>query len=194
MPRSDATSAFIAAIESGMIRPAFLVEANFTSGPLNVWSGKGDLTWNGITWTGVGTLGSVSTVEEGSTVEARGITLSMSGINLDLLTGIMTEFQVGLAATVWLALFDASLAIIANPVIAFRGRMDQPTIDVGGDTATISIACESRLLDMNTSVERRYTAEDQKRDYPLDRGFDFVNGIQEVTVYWGRTPSSQNNL
>src|SRR5690348_15578258 len=130
MPRSDATSAFIAAIESGMIRPAFLVEANFTSGPLNVWSGKGDLTWNGITWTGVGQFGAVSTVEEGSTVEARGVTLTMSGIDVTLLTGIMTEFQVGLAATVWLALFDATPAIIANPVIAFRGRMDQPTIEV----------------------------------------------------------------
>ena len=194
MPRSDATAAFIAAIESGMIRPALLVEANFTSGALNVWSGRGELTWDSKTWSGVGQLGSVSTVEEGSTVEARGVTLTMSGIDATLLTGIMTEFQVGLPATVWLALFDASNAIIANPVIAFRGRMDQPTIDVGGDTATISIACESRLLDMNNSVERRYTNEDQQRDYPGDRGFEFVNSIQEVTIYWGKTPSSHNNL
>lgn len=194
MPRPDVTSDFVAAIDSGMIRPAFLVEANFTSGPLNVWSGRGDLTWDGKTWTGVGTLGSISTIEEGSNVEARGVTLTMSGIDVTLLTGIMQEFQVGLPATVWLALFNDSGGIIGNPVISFRGRMDQPTLDVGGETATISIACENRLLDMNNSVERRYTNEDQQRDHPGDRGFELVNSITEVTIYWGRTPSGRENL
>jgi hypothetical protein len=157
MPRPDATAEFIAAIESGMVRPALFVEANFTSGPIYVWSGRGTVTWNGNDWLGAGSLISVSTVEEGSTVEARGTTISMSGIDVTLLTGILTEFQVGLPVTVWLGLFDEASTLIPNPVISFAGRMDQPTIDVGGTTATISINCESRLLDMNVSVERRYT-------------------------------------
>lgn len=194
MPRPDATAAFITALAQPIIRPAFFVQATFATATLYLWTGRGNVSWNGKTWTGVGTLGSVSTIEEGSTVEARGITLTMSGIDATMLGDVLNEVQQGLPAIVYVGLFDENLTLIPNPVTAFAGRMDQPTLDVDGTTATISIACESRLMDMNTPAERRYTDEDQQRDYPNDRGFSFVNGIQEVTIYWGRTPSSKNNI
>lgn len=194
MPRTDATTEFITALEQKILRPAIFVQAAFATTTLYLWTGRGSVSWNGQTWLGVGTLGSVSTIEEGSDVQARGIVLTMTGLDATLLTDVMTEMQQGLPVTVYLGLFDASLTLIANPVISFRGRMDQPTLDVDGTTATIQIACESRLLDLNTPAERRYTNDDQQRDYPNDRGLEFVNSIQELTIYWGRSPSSTNNL
>jgi hypothetical protein len=159
-----------------------------------VWSGVGQITWNRQVWTGIGTLGSISTIEEGSTVAAKGITLTLSGIDASLLNDVMTEFQVGLPVSVTLGVFDTNNALIADPVCCFSGRMDQPTIDVTGTLATIAINCENRLVEMNVAVDRRYTDEDQQMDYPGDLGFQFVNGIQEAQIYWGRSPSSQNNL
>jgi hypothetical protein len=188
------TAGYLAAIQSAALRPALFVEANFTSGPIHVWSGVGSITWGGKTWTGLGSLGNVSMIEEGATVEAKGITLTLSGIDPTLLTGILDEFQVGLPAIVSLGLFDTAGALIADPVGCFVGQMDQPTLDVTGTSATISINCESRLIEMNVAVDRRYTNEDQQRDYPGDRGFEFVNSIQEAQIYWGRPPSSVNNL
>jgi hypothetical protein len=188
------TAGYLAAIQSAALRPALLVEANFTSGPIYVWSGMGSITWSGHTWTGLGSLGNVSMIEEGATVEAKGITLTLSGIDPTLLTGILDEFQVGLPAIVSLGLFDSSGALIADPVGCFVGQMDQPTLDVTGTSATIAINCESRLIELNVAVDRRYTNEDQQRDYPGDRGFEFVNSIQEAQIYFGRTPSSVNNL
>jgi len=93
-------------------------------------------------------------------------------------------------------LHDFSKALLIRPDVAccFSGRMDQPTIDVTGTLATIAINCENRLVEMNVAVDRRYTDEDQQMDYPGDLGFQFVNGIQEAQIYWGRSPSSQNNL
>jgi hypothetical protein len=193
MPRSGLSSAQLTAIQSASLRPAFFVEAHFVSGPLYVWSGRGSITWNGQTWLGVGTLGTISTIEEGSGVEAKGITLSMSGIDSSLLGDVMLEFQVGLPCIVRLGLFDTNGALIDDPVIAWSGRMDQPTIDVDGQTCTISINCENRLVEMNVAVDRRYTNEDQQLDYPGDRGMEFVSSIQDVTIYWGRTPSNVNN-
>ena len=189
MPRT-LTVPFLAATQATLLRPALFIEAHFTSGPLYAWSGFGSITWNSQTWTGIGTLGSVSTIEEGSTVEAKGITLTMSGIDATLLADVLGEFQVGLPAIVSLGLFDSTGALIADPVTSWSGRMDQPTIDVDGTTATIAINCESRLLDMNVAVDRRYTNEDQQLDHPGDRGLEFVNSIQEVVIYWGRSPSS----
>lgn len=189
MPR-ELTPAFLAAIKSGVIRPALFVEMFFRSGPVHAWTGIGPQVWNGHTWLGVGSFGSVSTIEEGSTVTAQGVTLMLTGIDPALLSSTLTEFQVGLPVTIWLALYDDNGELIPDPTISFAGRMDQPTIDVGATTATISIACENRLADMNVSVERRYTNEDQRIDYPNDRAFEYVNSIQDVTINWGRTSSN----
>lgn len=189
MPRTLSAD-FLAAIESSGVRPAIFVEANFTSGPLYAWTGLGSIDWNGHTWLGVGSLGSISTIEEGADVNAKGITIGLSGIDPTILTGVVSEFRTGLPVTVYFGLFDADMTLIADPVISFQGRMDQPTLNVDGQSASISINCENRLLDMNVSVERRYTNEDQQLDYPGDRGFEFVNSIQEVAVNWGRTPST----
>ena len=193
MPR-NMTQGFLGAMQGAVLRPALFVQAAFVSGPIYVWSGIGQITWNGQVWTGIGTLGSISTIEEGSTVAAKGITLTLSGIDASLLNEVMTEFQVGLPVSVTLGVFDTNNALIADPVCCFSGRMDQPTIDVTGTLATIAINCENRLVEMNVAVDRRYTDEDQQMDYPGDLGFQFVNGIQEAQIYWGRSPSSQNNL
>lgn len=188
------TAAYLAAIRSAALRPALFVEAHFTSGPIYVWSGLGRITWGGHEWVGIGSLGSVSTIEESGTVEAKGITLTLSGIDAALLEDILVEFQVGLPVIVTLGLFNEAGVLIADPVCAFAGQMDQPTLEVNGTAATIAINCENRLFEMNVAVDRRYTNEDQQRDYPGDRGFEFVSSIQEAQIYWGRTPSSSNNL
>jgi hypothetical protein len=193
MPRDGLSSGQLAAIQSTNLRPALFVEAHFVNGPIYVWTGRGSIVWGGHTWLGVGSLGSVSTIEEGASIDAKGITITLSGIDSTLLADIMTEFQVGLPVLVRLGFFDETLSLIDDPVISWAGRMDQPTVDVDGQTCTISINCENRLVEMNVAVDRRYTNEDQQLDFPGDRGMEFVSSIQDVTIYWGRTPSNVNN-
>ena len=192
MPRPGVTPEFLEALSAQLLRPALFVEAYFTSGPVRVWNGLGTIAWNGFDWTGIGTLGSVSAIEEGATVEARGISLTMSGIDPALLTLVLGEFRQGLPVSVWLGLFRADGTLIPDPVLSFAGRTDQPTTEVSGETATLTITCENRLIDMHASVERRYTNEDQQLDYPGDRGFEFVASIQSLQINWGRSPSSNN--
>lgn len=194
MPRPDATPAFISAIQSAYVKPALFVQVNFTTGPVYVWSGAGSITWNGITWTGVGQFGSVSMIEEGADVQARGIVLTLSGIDPTLLGDVLNDYAQGLPALVYLGLFDASNDLIANPITCWSGRTDQPTLTMSGETGSLSIACENRLVEMNVSVQRRYSNEDQQLDYPTDQGFSFVNSIQDVTIFWGRHPSATNNF
>jgi len=183
----------LAALAGSELQCAFFVAANFASGPVYMWTGFGPITWNGQTWIGTGSLGSVSPIDEASTVEAKGLTLTLSGIDSSLLGDVMSEFALGLPVTVYLGLFNAGV-LIASPITSWAGRMDQPLIEVDGKLATISINCESRLLDMNTAVDRRYTADDQQRDWPGDLGFNFVNAIQEMTLYWGTAPTTSGTI
>lgn len=199
MPRAM-SGAMLTALQATILRPAIFVQATFIdTGVLEtvyLWSGLGSISWNGQTWAGLGSLLGVSTAEEGTTVEAKGITLTLSGIDVASLADALQEYQVGLPVQVWLGLFDNASppSLIADPVTTWAGQIDQPTLDVGGETATISIACETRLIEMNCSVERRYTHDDAQLDHPGDLGFSFVNGLQEITTSWGRVPSSSQNV
>ena len=106
------------------------------------------------------------------------------------------EVQQGLPVVVNFALFypGSPWGIIPDALIAWAGRMDQPTIDVLGTTASISLNCENRLVSMNVAVDRRYTAEDQQRDWPGDLGMSFVYAIQDANIYWGRLPGTSNQV
>jgi hypothetical protein len=174
--------------------PVLFVECNFVSGPVNIWTGLGQTTWNGKTWIGMGSLLSISTIEEGADVQARGISLTLSGIDLELLQDTLNEFQVGLPVTIWLGLRDPQTNnLIPDPVVSFLGRTDEPTIDIDGKKASITVACESRLMDMNTPVPYRYTQVDQQLFYPGDQGFMWVNSIQSIPIYWGQTNTTDGN-
>jgi len=183
----------LAALAAGELDPAVFVLATFVTGPVYLWSGLGSITWNGQTWQGLGALGSISPIAEGTRVESRGLTLTLSGIDSTLIPDVLSEFQTGLPVTVYLGLFDEG-ALIASPCVSWAGRMDLPQVDIGGSTSTISINCESRLISMNTAVDRRYTPDDQQCDWPGDLGMSFVPSIQEMTLYWGSAPTSTGNI
>jgi len=193
VPR-NLSSSMLAELQKAILRPVIFVEITLANETVYLWSGYGYYSWNGQSWAGVGSLGGISVIEEAGTVEAKGITLTLSGFDASLLTDVLGHFRLGLPVLVYLGCFDQSDSLIGTPTVAWAGRIDQPIVDVSATAAEISINCENRLLDMNTLVYRRYTNEDQQMDHPGDRAFEFVNSLQEVTIYWGRTPNSTNNI
>ena len=53
----DLDASLLAEVTAAATRVVFLYEAEFSSGTTRAWTGVGDLSWNGETWTGVGRLG-----------------------------------------------------------------------------------------------------------------------------------------
>jgi hypothetical protein len=172
-------------ITSGRMYPVVFVEIEFADQTLYLWSGIGTKSWNGQSWAGVGYLGSISPISEGTDIQAYGITLSLSGIPTSMLTEVLTYARQGKAVKVWFGALDDTGAVVADPFQSFAGRLDVPTIDEGAEAASISITAESCLVDLNRSHERRYTHEDQQIDYPGDLGFIFVPSLQEWNGIWG---------
>jgi hypothetical protein len=177
----------LAEIAAADVRAGVLAEIEFASGTVRAWTGVGILQWNGYDWTGVGHLGGISPIEETSEVRAAGVALSLSGIPSALVASALGDAERGRPVTVWLAFFDDDWAIVADPYQAFSGRVDVPVIDEGGETATITIQAESRLIDLERPRTRRYTDEDQQDAFPGDRGFEFVTSLQEWSGVWGRS-------
>lgn len=75
-------------------------------------------------------------------------------------------------------------AVIADPYLAFDGRLDVPVIDDAGDTCTIAISYESRLIDLEKARERRWTHDDQQIDFAGDLGFEYVPGLPDQVLTW----------
>ena len=57
--------------------------------------------------------------------------------------------------------------------------MDVMTLQETGDSCTISLTAESRLIDLERPRVRRYTKEDQKLIDSDDTGLNKINALQD---------------
>jgi hypothetical protein len=180
------TPGFAAALAERNLRPVILFEGEFASGTVRLWSGLGDIVWAGKTWSGAGSLLGLGSIDETSDVVAGGTSVSLSGVPAALVQLAIAEARQGMPGRVWLGLLTPEGQIIADPVLAFAGRLDVPEITDDGETCRITISYESRLIDLNRPRSWRYTHESQQALHPGDLGFEYVTAIQDREITWGR--------
>lgn len=180
----DLTAGVKAELEAGSLRPVLFYEGVFTGGTLRLWTGVGPISWNGQTWTGAGNLMGVSPPTETIDVRAQGITCTLSGMPSSLISTALGQARLGQAGKVWLGVMDAAGAVIADPYLAFEGRLDVPGIEDAGASCTISVNYESRLIDLQRPRERRWTDDDAQIDFAGDRGFEYVPALQDQVLTW----------
>ena len=179
------SSAMVTAAKAPILSPILMTQIGFATGVLYCWSGYGNVTWNGITFTGTGTLGKVETCTDTSDLSSQGTTFILEGVSSAMIALAIGQVQQGLTAKMWLGIMDATPALIADPTLIFSGLTDVCKIDDSGETCTISLTCENKLARLNTPSARRYTADDQAIDYLGDRGFDYVQSLQDQQVTFG---------
>jgi hypothetical protein len=183
MPRAMSPAA-AALLAGSKLSLAVFGQFGFVSSTEYLWSGYGQISWNGQTWTGVGELGTISTVTEDSATTAQGITVSLSNIRPGLVTEVFTEVQQGLPAFLWLV-FLSDQGVPIDSVGCFAGRMDDVVIAEGTDSDTVIISIENRLADLQRAPFHRLTDQDQRLLYPTDDGFKFVQSLQDYNGSWG---------
>lgn len=180
------TSGMQTAVTADLVRPIVLVQCAFDSGNLNLWNGIGTLTVSSVDYVGAGTLLSIGEIAESSELQANGLTVSLSGITDPLLAKARDEDYQGRELKVLLGIINEDGTVSVDPVVVFSGFMDTMVLNDGGETATIQVTVENRLIEFERTRVRRYTAEDQKIDYPNDKGLEFVAEMAEKEIVWGR--------
>lgn len=174
----------VAAVTAGHVPFLFLVQLDFSL-PLRVCSAPYDVEWNGYTWSGIGMLGNIEPIQEQGSLEATGVSLTLSGVPSELVAASLAEHYQGRGCQIWFAPLRADLQLAVQPIRLFFGRMDTMSTEVG-ETAVITIAAESRMVDWQRARARRYNNEDQQSRYPSDRGFEYVPQMVEKQLMWGR--------
>jgi hypothetical protein len=202
----DLSLAMVSALTANVIYPALLVDCSFADNNLHLWNGNGNIAWNSNTYVGVGDLGSIGAMEETTALEAKGVALTLSGLDSDLLGESINEVEAYHDCNIYLCLFDGPCGnIVETPFLSFSGYMDAPEIRDDGKTSTITFQIENKLLEMNMPCSRRFTSDDNRIDLSTrltklglstsisDTAFEFVNSIQHSTVWWGTSPTSTND-
>ncbi len=172
------------AIQAERVMRTCAAELAFSSGVVRVSGAPIDLVFGGATFLGVGGLGGISAVQESTELRSYGLTLTLAGIPRDTIALAMGEHYQGRPGTVWEVVLDATThRPLADPIVVFRGRMDQMIVKLG-ESATVGITMTNRLADWDRPRLRRYTDEDQRRAFPADDGFRFVSATADKELVW----------
>ena len=169
------------------VKPVALVHMAFDSGSVRLWSGIGDLVFSGDTYTGAGALGSVSLIEESSSLKATGVVLTLSGVDSAIIAIALGEHYQGRTVQMWLGFLDTDHSLVVDPLLMFQGRMDLMQVTDHGETATVSVTAESRAIDLQRANKVLfYSDQSQQSLFAGDKFFEFVPEMQEKVIVWGR--------
>ena len=204
----DLSTVTIENIESDVVYPFFAVELQFDgANTLRMWTGQGTLVLqDGTQWVGAGSILDISAIEETAEMSVKGATITISGLSSEALSLALSEPYQGRVCNIYFGTFssgailqesgsfillqDGSKILIESTKTGFNqlfsGYMDQMNIVDAGDTATIELMVENRLIDLERVRVARFTSGYQKSIYPNDRGLDFVEDLQDKNIAWGR--------
>lgn len=178
------STGFQTEIEAAQLSPCWLVKADFTSGTVALWSGIGEITHEGQVYTGAGKLMGISSIKETQNLEAVGVSVTLSGLPSDLISIALNENYRGRSVIIYMGAISTTGVLYT--IQLFGGTMDVMELSTDGQTASISVQCESDLIRLREPVNKFYTPEDQKVNYPTDKGFDFVPALQDKEITWGQ--------
>ena len=174
-------AALLTALDADQIEPFYAVDLAFETANIRLWTGYGDKTIGSDTYTGSGSLLTIDGLEEANDLSANGITLTLSGISSSIVSLALQEPYQRRTAKIYFGTRDTTV-----PIEAFSGFMNTMSIQDGGDTSTITLTVDSKLVALERSSNRRYTHENHTARHSGDTFFSFVSQLQDRDVVWGR--------
>ena len=186
MSRSLTTAVENASEAAEIAAVVLLAKLEYDGGTSFVNTGVSTITYDGDDYLGVGDFGGMSGVNETSEVQESSVTLTLSGVDSGLISVAFNEDYQGRPATLYMGFLDGDHALIDDPVIIFKGRMDTQNISIQGGTGTISLTVISAQAGILKSIERRYNNQSQQSLYTGDLGMEFVSQAKEKPVTWGQ--------
>ena len=199
-------------ISQDVVYPFFATELKFDGdNVLRLWTGQGTLVLDdGTSWVGTGNLLNISAIEETSELAVKGATLTLSGVPSEVLSLALSEPYQGRVCNIYFGTFSqGSILQESSSYILlqdgsrinletgdkgfneiFSGYMDQMNIEESGETSTIQLLVENKLVDLERARVARFTSGYQKSIYAGDLGLDFVEDLQDKQIPWGRKSGS----
>ena len=174
------TASLVEALGDSEISAYYAVEFLYDTTPVRLWTGYGSKTINGDDYIGVGSLLGIDGLEEVADLSARAITISLSGVDPQIVSLALQEPYQNRECIVHLGINDE------DPVQLFSGYMNVMSITDSGDTSLIELSVDSKLVKLERSSNWRYTNQSHKSRHTGDTFFSFVADLQDKQIPWGK--------
>ncbi|MBL6853710.1 MAG: hypothetical protein ISS15_05325 [Alphaproteobacteria bacterium] len=180
------SSATQTALAAGLLVVRALVNVYVDEGLFGFWNDLGTVSIGGVTYYGTGKLGEISKVDGVTNLSIPNFTVTLNGLDTDVLNDFFTYTWHQRPIQVLLALLDASRNLVDTPVVMASGRMDKAAIRGGGkQQSSLQLSCEDvsrRLSWVNPAVR---SDADQRQRLSTDTFFSQVATTIEQQMYWG---------
>mgnify|MGYP005997891345 FL=1 len=165
----------------------FAVKAEFDTDDILVWSGIDDLVIGSDTYTGAGTLLSVSNSEDNLELKSNGLVVALSGMDTTVVNYALTENYQNRPITIFMGYVMGGTNEVAGTLTLFKGRMTSLVINDTPEGSTVTIDAENRLVDLDRPSNLRYTKESQNFLHSGDTAFNRVASLQDKQINWGKS-------
>lgn len=177
------------------VRPLPFIKCEFDSGTLYLHLGVGTYRWGpggvgtGDTYTGMGALGQIGSLDEGTDLSPFGVTMRLNALDSTLLALAEGEEVFNRRVTTYTGFLDENGALVDTPAERWSGWGDSLGLQLGGDQDGIELQCESEMRFSDRTNGARFTDEDQQSRYPSDIMFQYLAQIVDARVPWGPSGS-----
>jgi hypothetical protein len=181
-------SDFQSELSSGINRPFYALSVAFKESTLRLWTGVGDLFFDGETFIGSGNLLAMSNINETADIRASGVKVTLSGLDSSILSSSISQDSEGGIVKIYFGFLktdDNRTQLADTPYQLFEGSLDTIQISETGQSAMITVTVENKLIMLERPRNRRYTDQDQKNLFSGDKGLEFVDDLQDKELVWG---------
>jgi hypothetical protein len=178
------TAAAATRLQAASVDLLVFIQLDLPSGVVRVCSDAITRQWAGNQWLGGAAFTALQPIDETSSPSAAALSLSFSGIDTGFVAAILGDDYQGRIASIWIAPLDDAGVPVEDPVLVFSGLIDSPVIEIGA-TATVVLNLENRWSTWNTARTRRYNSADQVAEFAGDKGFDYIESIEQAELVWG---------
>jgi hypothetical protein len=178
------TAAWQTEAEAAQNAPFAMVKIELPTATVRFFTGVGELTWDSQTWTGAGDLGFIGPLESSTELRAGRVEIGLSGLDASVKADALNELARGANVYIYLGFFDtATDAIVADPWLAFFGKVDQPSVTEKSDGIEIVVSCLDGVGAALRRTEHRRNSADQEGIFSGDEVFEFVADTKPAN--WG---------
>jgi hypothetical protein len=182
----DITAALATALNAQVCRPIFFFEGEFASETVHYWSGTYPISWNGQDWIGAGAVASWTPIQETGEIQALGFSVTVNSIPSEVVALGLSEVRQNKPGRMYIGALGDDNRLVIEPFLYQKARLDVAKLDRGARTATLTLTFEGRLIDLKRPRARRRTHQDQQILYPGDLGLQYVAGLKDTQIKWGR--------
>lgn len=173
-------------LEKPSIPVVYFAEFDFAGGKARLCTWNQTITWGGHEWLGLGSLGSISAVEESDGLEARPLNFTLNAADpnwLALAAGPVEEYR-GRVAKLYMCPLTNQYQLVDTPVLCWSGVMDMVSIGVDGEEGQIVLKCETSAFGLKRRPSLRMNSAQQKKKHSADAGFDYLNDLIANPQTW----------